>query len=226
MNVMRFSRFAAVATAASVLIVGAVSVFVYRNVVTLGHRRPDRQPEEVRNWQTFASTGHRLGPEDATVVITEFCDFQCPFCRRESVILHRVQAQHPTTVAVVYRHFPLERRHPSAYRASLASECASAQGRFNDFHDQLFEHQGSWNSVGWTKMAVSAGVLDTSVFAQCIQHNTFAKAVRADVDAARKLGVSGTPTILVNGWRLHEPATEGRLEQLILAELGKVTQRD
>lgn len=181
------------------------------------HRGP---PERVADWKSYSTSGHIVGPAHPAVTITTFCDFRCPFCRKASGIIDSIQRAHTAEVAVAFHHFPLA-RHPAAFTASLAAECAGAQGRFAELARLLYRTQGSWVRIGWGRLAERADVSDTIAFTRCLRDTTYAAIVRADMDGGNRLGVSGTPTILINGFRLHEPPTREVLENLVSAELAR-----
>jgi protein-disulfide isomerase len=155
------------------------------------------QVRPVRDWRSYAS-GTRIGPAGAAVTIVEFSDFQCPYCRTMADRLRNLREAHPGKVALVYRHFPLS-YHPHAHSAARASFCADRQGRFEAFHDALFAAQDSLDGTGWQRFAGIAGVPDAAGFDACLQGAASLEAVERDVAAGRKLGISGTPAIMVNG---------------------------
>src|SRR4051812_5846626 len=65
----------------------------------------------VPGWRQLAATGHRAGPPAAAVTMIEFSDYQCPSCERLRFAIDTVLANHPTDVALVYRHYPLRLTH-------------------------------------------------------------------------------------------------------------------
>src|SRR3954451_14867881 len=81
------------------------------------------------------------GPDDAPVTLVEFGDFECPHCGRAYPIIKEVQAALGDQLRFVFRNFPISTSHPHAERAAEAAEAASAQGRFWEMHDTLYEHQ-------------------------------------------------------------------------------------
>ena len=165
---------------------------------------PGASPPAVRpvdDWASYASGGHRTGPADARVAIVEFSDFQCPFCARLAPRLDSLRERTPVPVAVVYRHYPLE-NHPHAMAAARASECAAEQGRFKEMHDALFREQGAIGQKSWIAYALAAGVPDSAAFARCLEGGAGSARIRADVAAGDRLGVTGTPTVLVNRYRM------------------------
>lgn len=153
----------------------------------------------MANWDAVATIGRVLGPQDAKIRIVEFADFQCPFCARAAQQLKEIRERYPGQVAIEYRHFPLELIHPYAVTAALAAECAGAQGRFEAYHDMLYERQASIGTTGWTDMAEAAGVPDLRVFERCIEEAQFRDRVEQDATAGASVGVYGTPTFIFDG---------------------------
>jgi protein-disulfide isomerase len=155
--------------------------------------------KEISNWESYGSTGRRLGPSPAAVTIVEFADFQCPFCRRADSTLKRLRSARAGDIAVVYRHYPI---HEFAFAAAQAVECAGAQGAFEPMHDVLYQRAESIGVIPWTRFAAQAGVQDTVVFARCLSDATVTRRIVDDTVAAHALGVSGTPTFLINDLRV------------------------
>lgn len=87
------------------------------------------------------------GKADAQVKIIEFSDFQCPFCSRALPTVQKVLSDYGDKVVLVYKHFPLVSIHPRAQISAEAAECAKDQGKFWEFHDQLFNQQTDWASL-------------------------------------------------------------------------------
>jgi protein-disulfide isomerase len=86
-----------------------------------------------------------LGDPNAPVTIIEFSDFQCPYCRRFwEQTLPQLKSEYIDTgkVRLVYRDYPLSTIHPGALPAAMAAGCANEQGKFWEYHDQIFEEQG------------------------------------------------------------------------------------
>ncbi|HYW05960.1 MAG TPA: DsbA family protein [Longimicrobium sp.] len=173
-------------------------------------------PRAVPQWRSFVK-GDRIGPADPRVTIVEFSDFQCPYCRTMAARLKAIRDRHPNDVAVVYRHFPLS-YHPHAKAAARASWCAGRQGRFEAYHDALFAHQDSLGTIAWTLLASRAGVSDSVGFARCLSNADPVAEIELDIADARRLGVSGTPTLLIND-QLLKSVPPGVLEALVESEL-------
>jgi protein-disulfide isomerase len=164
-------------------------------------------PELVKDWERYKEHGNRVGSSSAPVTIVEFSDFECPFCRRLHETLREIRAEYPQ-IATVYRHYPLERIHQNARKAALASECAASLGRFTEFADALFERQDSIGVISWAKFGQAAGISDTLAFNNCIRDSVHVDRIRVDQEAGKALKVTGTPTVLVNQWRIRGGAKE------------------
>jgi protein-disulfide isomerase len=184
---------------------------------SLGQRIKDhleqQRPEKVRETLRAAAkinvllqppranvdpTGPSRGPADAPVVIVEFSDYQCPFCKRAEPTVTELLKKYPTQVRVVYRHMPLDGLHPRARPAAIASVCAEAQGKFWEYHDKLFSNQQALGDEDLDKSATELG-LDLAAFKTCIANPETAQRVQHDSDAARAVGITGTPAFLING---------------------------
>jgi len=145
-----------------------------------------------------AADGPSKGPADAGVTIIEFSDFQCPFCSRALPVLNELMTRYPTQVRVVYRHMPLDRIHPRARAAAEAAACADDQDRFWAFHDLLFANSKTLGDEDLKRFAGEAG-LDVAAWEQCVSDGKYKAKVEADIEAARSIGVTGTPAFVING---------------------------
>jgi protein-disulfide isomerase len=171
---------------------------------------------------SFPEPASSLGAsrEEATYIIREFSDFQCPFCTRFSVeVLPAIKRDLLTRgdVRFEYHHFPLQSIHPNAFPAAEASECIldlAGDDAFWSFHDALFERQNAWGSLGdpssyFVRLAEDLGIDDSASsesIETCIDERNFAEDVREAYRAATEdLGLRGTPTVFVNGFRLTNP---------------------
>lgn len=138
------------------------------------------------------------GSESAPVQVTVFSDYQCPFCSRMEPVLDQLAERYGERLSVSFRHFPLSRIHPDAFRAAEASLCAADQGRFPAMHEALFADPGALDRESIEGYAAEIG-LDTAAFGACLDAGTHRDKVEADLEAGRKAGVAGTPTLFVNG---------------------------
>ncbi|MEP7215030.1 MAG: thioredoxin domain-containing protein [Anaerolineaceae bacterium] len=88
------------------------------------------------------------GNRNARVMIAEFSDFQCPFCKRwNDENLARIRTKIGNDVALAFLHFPITQIHPNAGNASIAAICANEQSKFWQMHDLLFARQTEWENL-------------------------------------------------------------------------------
>jgi protein-disulfide isomerase len=182
-------------------------------------------PTEVGDWDFLSSGGHVFGDRSAPVTILEFADFQCAYCRSFALgALRAVRSQFGKDVKVVFRHWPLPYHH-LAYSAARAAECAASQGRFEAYHDLLFEHQDSLGIIAFGELARRAGVNDSDAFRVCMSDPAQVDVIEKDIAAAKMAGGIGTPTILVSGLLLHQLPDTARLRELVQQALVRSDKR-
>ena len=160
-----------------------------------------------RSYKMATADDPSLGPESAPVVIVEFSDFQCPFCLKSFPIIRTLTAKYPDQVRFIYRDFPLEDIHPWAKLAAQAGYCAQKQDRFWPLHDKIFQNQNKLSQEPdksrelITNLADQAGV-NRAQFLQCLDSAEAVKEVEQDQRDGLAVGVSGTPTWFINGYRV------------------------
>jgi protein-disulfide isomerase len=103
----------------------------------------------------------------------------------------------------VFRHFPVTELHPHAEQAALTAEAASAQGKFWQMHDLLFERQGALEWGNLERYAQELG-LDPSAFEVALDTRSGLDHVREDLQSGRESGVNTTPKFFINGLRYDE----------------------
>lgn len=149
--------------------------------------------------------GYSLGSGDAPVEITEYFDFECPVCAsfaRIQMPTIKEQLVNSGKVRWRYRDFPLPIHKYSRFSAH-AAQCAGAQGRFHEMHDQLFYHH-QWAQTGkdpsrlFRDLAQATGV-DLDAYDQCMESGQFAARIEFSRQEGDQLMVNGTPTFFANG---------------------------
>jgi len=130
-----------------------------------------------------------------------------------------VLKQYPNEVKLVFKNFPLERIHKSAKNAAIAALAANQQGKFWEYHAELFKNYSSLNDAKFTEIAQSLG-LDMDQFKQDMGNPALAALVQRDLKDGVDAGVRGTPSIFVNGRVLKQRSLPG-FKQVIDAELAK-----
>jgi protein-disulfide isomerase len=179
-------------------------------------RAPAAAPTYVSDWQRLLPGSLVVGDSSAPIKILEFADFECPFCRNADSVYRQVKKTYGRRVALYFLHFPLG-IHRFAMPAARAAECAAAEGRFGAFHDALYDKQDSLGLKSWGSFAADAGISDTTSFARCAHGTAVLPRVQWDISQANRLQVTGTPTVLVNGWRFSAPPSFDQLDSTIQA---------
>ncbi len=151
------------------------------------------------------------GPVDAPHTLVVYGDYECPHTRALHAELVRVRERAGDRLRYVPRQLPNEDAHPGSTLAAEAALSAAAQGRFWELHERLLEHPvgDDLGPADLLELADDAG-LDPDRVADDLRHHVRLPAVRADVDGAVRSGVTGTPTVFLDGERLddaHDAAT-------------------
>jgi protein-disulfide isomerase len=161
-----------------------------------------------------------LGPASAPVTVVMFCDFQCPHCARTRQAVGAALQKRPQDVRFVYRDFPIERTHPLAPLLAEAAACAGDQGRYWEMWERLFAGQASLDARALPRHARALG-LNAAVFDQCLTSRRHRGGWLADHRDGEALGVSGTPTLFINGQRVEGALGPEELDRRIASVLGR-----
>lgn len=164
------------------------------------------------NFAPVSAKDHIIGSANPKVTIVEYSDFECPYCKQFHTSLKEIMGKYGDSVALVYRHFPLDcvditdpkcqPLHPKARNEAIASECATALGgndAFWKFEDEIFSITPSNNGLDPAQLPVIAkdiGV-DVTAFNTCLANKTYANVVSADAKDGLAAGVRGTPFSVV-----------------------------
>ena len=159
------------------------------------------------------------GNPKAPVMIVEFSDYQCPYCHQVEPTVKEVLAKYGDKVSLSYRDFPLTAIHSQAQIAAVASRCALEQGKFWEYHDQLFTA---------TKLDKDALIeyarnlkLDEKQFGSCLASEKYKADIDKDTQEGRKAGVTGTPGFFINGIELSGAKPGDDFAKLIDEELAR-----
>lgn len=136
------------------------------------------------------------GDSNAPVVLVEFADYQCPYCQKVNPQIQQLKKEYGDNLTVIFKDFPLPMHH-SSEKAAEASRCAGQQGKFWEYHDVLFYSKEI--EVDALKEHARVLKLDGDRFDTCLDSGAEAAAVKKDLDEAKSLGLTGTPSFFVNG---------------------------
>ncbi|HEV8399139.1 MAG TPA: thioredoxin domain-containing protein [Gemmatimonadales bacterium] len=153
--------------------------------------------------------GFTLGSDSAKVEVTEYSDFECPFCASFATVqMPTIREQLISTGKVRwrYRDFPLPVHKYSRY-AAHAAQCAGEQGKFWEMHDQLFFNhrwaQTGQNPTGLFRGFATAAGVDLGRYDTCMSAGRFASRIEFSRQEGLQRNVNGTPTFFVNGTELR-----------------------
>lgn len=152
------------------------------------------------------AVGIKMGADGAPVTLIEFADFQCPACGQFSMFIHPLIKERlvdRNIVQMVRYDYPIVSLHPNAFLAARAARCANDQGKFWEFHDVMYSSQGTWSvtrdpSSYFVEYASRVG-LDAGKFKTCLNSDMHAEEVTRNLKLGESLGVTGTPTMMING---------------------------
>jgi serine/threonine-protein kinase len=153
------------------------------------------------------------GPAEAPIRVVEYSDFLCPFCRSLAGAFSNYMPQSQGRVAIYYKNYPLDQAcnpslsrtvHDGACELALGAVCAHEQGKFWPYHDAVFSTppQNPKNE-DVLRIAASAG-LDSGAMRACLDSSAAKQKLDREIQEARGLEVSSTPTVYVNGKKLGQ----------------------
>jgi protein-disulfide isomerase len=160
------------------------------------------------------------------VVIAEFSDFECPYCREEAKMLREnLLKAYPTEVRLYFFDYPLEQLHPWAKAAAMAGRAIFNQSALAwwEYHDWIFDKQADITAENLRgKVLEWAATKDLDVAA--LTKSIDAKDTEADVNKTllmgQNLSVNQTPTLFINGRRIGGASNWNDLKFVIDYEIG------
>ncbi len=165
--------------------------------------------------------GYTLGAAAAPIEVTEYSDFECPFCASFATVQMPVIREQLIATGKVrwrFRDFPLP-RHAYSRHAALAAQCAGEQGKFWEMHDQLFTNhqwaQTGKNPSGLFRDLAKANGLDLAKYDACVDGQRYTGRIQASVEEGAAFGVKGTPSFFVNGRPFEGRATSDDFKALV-----------
>lgn len=158
-----------------------------------------------------------LGLTTAPITIVEFSDFQCPYCAAAVPEIKALMSAFPAQVKLIFKQFPLE-IHSQADLAAAAGIAAQKQGKFWELHDAMYSHYQDLSRKSILAMAKQTGI-DMDRFETDIDSTEVRETVVRDVQDGNDAGVSGTPTLFIDGQRYNGPILLASLKPLMTDEL-------
>lgn len=229
-------------TPTAIIIAGfivAAGIYVSQHGLTLPQRSASNEQGQAAGIQTQPTVPAgpievdiagkpSLGDDGAPVVIVEFADYQCPYCKQaHDQVFPKIKSEYIDQGLVEYiaKDFPLP-FHDNANLAANAANCANDQGKFWEMRDKLFTSQAEWSDLpnNDAKERFKAYAKDLGLsndFNSCLDEERFNETIQKDMTDGTQYGVSGTPTFFINGQMLIGAQPFEAFKQMIEEELGK-----
>lgn len=161
-------------------------------------------PEQTFDMEPVSAEDHIIGNPNADLVIVEYSDTECPYCKVFHATMQRVMKEYGESgkVAWVYRHFPIDSLHERARKEAEATECASELGgeeKFWEYTNTIYATTNSNDSLDpaqLPKIAKTIG-LDVAAFNDCLKSGKYADKVEAHYQDAIRAGGRGTPNSIM-----------------------------
>jgi len=152
-----------------------------------------------------------IGSTTLSTVLIEFSDFQCPYCAEAETTLKPLLEKHPN-LTLVYKNFPLSEIHPEALSAAAAAWAAKQQGKFWEYHDALFANQKQLGEALYLDLAKKFN-LDLAKFKR--DRLLANSALQKDLQLAESLGLSGTPSFVLNSKNFSGAVELSEIERIL-----------
>jgi protein-disulfide isomerase/uncharacterized membrane protein len=153
------------------------------------------------------------GPANAPIKVVEYADMLCPACRDVAGWFKDWVPAQQGRVAVYFKNYPLDQacnpglsrtRHPGACQLALAGLCADQQGKFWEFHDKAFAEKAEKAEEADVKRFATAAGLDLGKLQACVAAPATRQRLDQQVAEAIKGGITGTPTLYINGRKVPD----------------------
>lgn len=202
-----------------------VAVIVFAAILLMRQPSTPAEKGDLGELGTVRESDWVKGNKQADMVLIEYGDFQCSACASYEPILQQLQQEFGDRIAFVYRHFPLRSIHANAEITSRAAEAAGEQGRFWEMHDVLYTQQIEWSdrpdALTLIRGYAEALGLDVDKFNSDIEKQDIADRVDEDYRSAVKIGLSYTPSFILDGKVLDNPQGLEPFRQVIQQALGE-----
>lgn len=160
------------------------------------------------------------GKKDAPISLVIFSDFHCPFCKRVEPTIDQLMKNYAGKIKKVWRHYPLP-FHQGADRTHMASECASEQGKFWQYHKKLIEAPSSPKDDAELIQLAKDADLNKRKFESCLSSNKYQDLIKKEIAAGARYGVRGTPAVFVNGQLVSGAQPYENFDKIIREKLAK-----
>lgn len=209
------------------IIIGIVLIAGVTAVVISSRQRGDNAGAFATNNQQAQTTTTGSAPQasptstipltkpnvkvSSPVILEEYGDYQCPPCGMLYPVLKEIEHEYGDQLRVVFRHFPLTKIHKNAMMAAQAAEAARNQGKFWEMHDRLYRNQNAWKDLSDGRPAFIGYArelgLNVERFSREMDSQEVQQRITSDMQRGSGVGVTGTPTVFIEGQMLRFEAT-------------------
>jgi protein-disulfide isomerase len=215
-----------------IVVVLVAGVAIFSVTLRRGNGSGDSGVGPANSNQPAQITGNTAGPNQSTpvqstpsqgglskpnvkvsspVVVEEYGDYQCPPCGQLYPELKQIEHEYGAQVQIVFHHFPLTKIHKNALAAAHAAEAARNQNKFWEMHDRLYRNQKEWVDEEDPRPIFLSYArqlnLKVDQFTSDMDSNLVDQRISADVSRGTVAGVTGTPTVFIDGLMLRYEAT-------------------
>ncbi len=162
----------------------------------------------IQTSDTAGFSGYYIGSEDALIEVSEYGDYECPFCQSFAVVQFPTIKSRLVDAGLVrwrFRDFPLDQSHPHARMAAHAAACADDQGRYWEAHEAIYHGQPVWsqerNAARTFRSYMEPLGLDMAEYDACMGDTRHAGRIVASRQEGIRFGVNSTPSFVMDGRR-------------------------
>lgn len=196
------------------IIVEALDILQAREQAAAAERQ--RQVIEERGDQLMGGSSPFIGNPDGDVVLVEFFDYNCGYCKRMLEPMNQL-VEEDSGLKIVMKEFPILAE--SSMVAARAALAAQEQDLYHAYHNALMGHRGSLDEGVIFDLAEEVG-LDVDRLRRDMESEAVAQEITANLELARALGVRGTPAFVIGGELIPGAVGYDALRQAIEAERG------
>ncbi len=181
---------------------------------------PSKDKEQQKVNISIKPNDYIRGLSNAPIKIIIFTDLECPYCKILHTTLQQLMENYGNKVGLVFRHFPMS-FHTNAQKEAEAAECVgklSGSDKFWSFIDRIFERTTS-NGTGFALSGLSTLAVEIGVnkdqFNTCLNSGEFTAKIQADIHEGSSYGITGTPTIFINGQKVEGAVSYSQLKSVV-----------
>jgi len=166
------------------------------NIITSLQKQEQYNIEEI-----ISDENYWIGSANPKLTIIEFADFNCTYCANSFVTMREISLKYKNDVKIVFKDYPLLE---NSLNLSLAARCAGEQNKFWEMHDRLFQNAGSFDTSKQSEISYFAKQIGLNItqFNNCLASKKYLPQIQIDYEIGQNLEITGTPTWVINGYKI------------------------